>query len=218
MIGVTKKSPAKLLWIGFFTAGVFLLMQVLLPLVSFESWKIIHQINNNPLVSPQISQKDVLGISIQNNGNFPAFISTARRSAISGYSRFTISVPKIKIDKESVEVDSNDLSSGLVHLPGSSLPGQKGNVFISGHSALSQVLNIKNIVFSRLPQLKKGDQIIVEALGSKYIYEVIDLKIVNPSDLSVLFPIDEQGRYISLMTCVPPGLNYKRLVVLGKLI
>ena len=34
----------------------------------------------------------------------------------------------------------------------------------------------------------------------------------------VLNPPDNKGRYITLMTCYPPGLNFKRLIVLGKMI
>ena len=66
--------------------------------------------------------------------------------------------------------------------------------------------------------LKKGDQIIIETFASKFIYEVIGIKVVDPNDLSIINAPEQQGRYVSLMTCVPPGLNFKRLVVLGKMI
>ena len=67
-------------------------------------------------------------------------------------------------------------------------------------------------------KIKEGDQIEVEAMGTKFTYQVTELKIISPSDVSVINPPDPLGRFISLMTCVPPGLNLKRLVVLGKMI
>ncbi len=124
----------------------------------------------------------------------------------------------MNINDATVKVDSNDLSESLAHLPGSALPGEKGNVFISGHSALSRLFSLKTVLLANLSDLKKGDKIMINAAGAKFIYQVIELKVVDPTDLSVINPPDTKGRFITLMTCVPPGLNFKRLVVLGKMI
>lgn len=219
MITILRKTPqGKIISVGFLTVGIFILMQVILPVASFQIWAIGQNLNRQMLVSPQDSKGAVLGISVQNKDNFPAFVSSLKRETQPGYDRFSLSVPKLKLTKTDVLVDTNDLSKGLVHLPGSALPGEKGNVFISGHSALSQFFVLRSVPFSKLADLKKGDQIIIETAASKFTYEVSDFKIVAPSDLSVLLPPDNQGRYISLMTCVPPGLNLKRLVVVGKMI
>ena len=210
---------AKFIALGFLSAGVFLLVQVIAPLLSFQIWETGQKLNSVSLISPNSSTaSNVLGISVQNRDNFPAFISSLKRETEASYQDFSITVPRLKIVKSKVDVDSNDLSGNLVHLPGSALPGEKGNVFISGHSALSQFLNIKQAVFAHLTDLKKGDQIIIEANGAKFKYEVADFKVVDPKDLSVINAPEPLGRYISLMTCVPPGLNFKRLIVLGKMI
>lgn len=213
MIAVSKIIP-----IGFLSIGIFLLMQVILPIISFQLWWVGQNYNSSLLVSPSFSNSKVLGVSIQNKDNFSSFVSNLKRETQPNFSQFSLSVPKLKIDKEQVLVDSNDLSNSLAHLPGSALPGEKGNVFISGHSALSPFFSFKKAVFESLTNLKKGDEMVVEVLGVKYRYEVSELKVVNPNDLSVIIPPDTQGRYISLMTCVPPGLNFKRLVVLGKML
>jgi len=218
MIAIFRRFQGKLISSLFLSLGVFLLVQVIAPLISFEVWAIGQNINSQVLVSPVKSSEQVLGISVQNRNNFSAFISSLKRETQPNYDRFSLSVPKLKIDKMDVLVDMNYLSKSLVHLPGSALPGEKGNVFISGHSALNQFSVFKNVPFSKLSELKKGDQIIVETSGSKFIYEVFDFKVVDPTDLSVIKAPEAQGRYISLMTCVPPGLNLKRLVVLGKMI
>lgn len=212
-------ATVKLISIGFLSIGIFALMQVSLPIISFQVWEIGQKYRSQNLISPkQTNSGQVLGVSVQNRNNFPAFISNLMRETKPTYSQFTLSVPRLKIENSTVFLDSNDLTKGLVHLPGSSLPGEKGNVFVSGHSGLSPIFNFKKAVFAQLQDLKKGDQVMVEAGGTKFVYTVSQLKIVDPKDVSVINPPDGQGRYISLMTCVPPGLNFKRLVVLGKMI
>lgn len=211
-------ATSKFISVGFLAIGVFILMQVILPVMSFQIWQLGQQYQNQILISPIKSTREVLGISVQNKDSFSAFISSLKRETQPNYDRFNLSIPALKIGKTDVFVDTNDLSKGLAQLPGSALPGEKGNLFISGHSALSQFLAVKSVPFSKLPDLKKGDQIIIETSGAKFVYEVVGFKVVNPSDLSVLQAPEDQGRYISLMTCVPPGLNFKRLVVLGKMI
>lgn len=213
MIALSKIIP-----IGFLSIGIFLLMQVILPIASFQIWWLGQKYNNSLMVSPSSASVRILGVSIQNKDNFSAFVSTLKREIRPGFTQFSLSIPKLKIDQALVYVDSNDLSKSLAHLPGAALPGEKGNVFISGHSALSQFFSFKKAFFENLTDLKKGDEIVIEVLGIKYRYEVEQLKVVNPNDLSVINPPDPLGRYISLMTCVPPGLNFKRLIVLGKMI
>lgn len=192
-------------------------MQVVLPTVSFQVWLLQQKYNNSLLVSPTKSTQ-VLGVSVQNQDQFPAFISTQKRENQVFYTQFSLSIPKLKIDKVQVLVDSNELTRGLVHLPGSALPGEKGNVFISGHSAASPFFSFKSALFARLTDLKKGDKIEIQAQDAQFKYEVVEMKVVDPKDLSVIAAPELQSRYISLMTCVPPGLNFKRLVVLGKMI
>ena len=215
---------AKVIPIGFLSIGIFLLMQVILPIASFQIWQWGQKHENSLLTSPTSRQQNkVLGVSVQgvsiiNKNNFPAFISTLTRQTQADFNEFTLTVPKLKIDKAVVYVDSNDLTKGLVHLPAAALPGEKGNVFISGHSALSAIFSFKKALFGNLTDLKKGDDVVVEAGGIKFRYQIVESKVVDPKDLSVVNAPEPLGRYISLMTCVPPGLNFKRLVVLGKMI
>lgn len=214
MIAVSKLIPLFLL-----SLGIFFLLQVALPVVSFKFWE-LNQDSQGFLISPKPpSSQNVLGVSIKNQNNFPSFISSLKREVIPPYQEFSLSVSSIKIDKIAVAVDSNDLSKGLVQLPGSALPGERGNVFVSGHSSLNGLFSLlKSAPFARLTEIKKGDKIELLASGTKFVYQVVELKSVDPTDLSVIEPPDSDGRYISLMTCVPPGLNFKRLIVLGKMI
>ena len=218
MISILKNNSLKTIALVFLSAGTFLLVQVLMPLISFQIWS-IGQSFDKALISPQQSEgSKILGVSIQNKENFSYFVSSMKRESIPNYEKFNLTVPALKIEGEEVRVDSNDLSKSLAHLPGSALPGEKGNIFISGHSALSNLFDLKKVVFSKLSDVKKGDKIIVEAQGVKFNYEVVGFSVVNPTDVSVINAPDERGRFITLMTCVPPGLNFKRLVVLGKML
>ena len=204
--------------LGFLSIGIFILVQVVLPIVSFQIWAIGQKANDQILISPKKSDRQVLGISVQNKDNFPSFVSSLTRETKPNYSQFQLAVPRLQIEGATVYVDSNDLLKGLAHLPGSALPGEKGNVFISGHSAVNRFLAGQNAIFAKLTDLKKGDEILVEAGSIKFKYSVVEIKVVDPGDLSVIPAPEGQGRYISLMTCVPPGLNLKRFVVLGKMI
>ena len=95
-----------------------------------------------------------------------------------------------------------------------------GNSFITGHSILPQFADPKDYkaIFTELPKLGIGDEVLID-LGDKTIRFVVQYsKVVEPDDLSVLGPITQNGRNLTLMTCVPPGTNTKRLVVVTSLL
>ena len=197
--------------------GVFILMQVTLPIISFKIWE-IRLVADGRILSPEVPKEQVLGITVQTGNSFPAFISNLKRETMPGFDRFNLTVFSLDISKADVFVDSNDLSKGLAHLPGTALPGEKGNVFISGHSSLPVLSKGSAAYFAGLSNVKKGDSIILTTSGSEYRYKVVDIKLVKPEETWVINPPDDKGRYVTLMTCVPPGLNTKRLIVLGKMI
>lgn len=201
--------------------GVFILMQVIMPLLAYQIWEMTEYQQNKALISAYPKEDNVLGVSVTDAGNdFPAFNSDFQRQVATAYSEFTISIPSIMLSEIKVVVDSNDFEQNLAHLPGTSLPGEVGNVFITGHSSLPQLFRPGNFkaIFANLPKVKKGDKIFVEAGEQKFEYKVEGLKIVKPDETWVINPPDTEGKYLSLMTCVPPGLYLKRLIVLAKLV
>lgn len=209
----------KLLSLLFLGLGVFLLIQIILPLISFKIWEFSIAQQNSPLITPNTTNQAVAGVSITNTNDFPALISNNTRLTPAPFSEFNLSIPSLKLKNIKVQVDSNNFESSLAHLPGSALPGEKGNVFISGHSSLPQFFRPGNFkaIFATLPDIKKGDSILIEAGGTKFEYIVSGLKIVDPKATWVINPPDDKGRYLSLMTCVPPGLYLKRLIVQAQL-
>lgn len=132
---------------------------------------------------------------------------------------YTLSIPTLKIKDASVEVGSFDLKKSLIQYPQTALPGQLGNAVVFGHSVLPQFFNPKSYltIFSTLHRLKQGDEIFVDFDNIHYKYLVEEMYEVKPTDLSVL----EQrfdGRYLTLITCTPPGTYIRRLVIKARIV
>ncbi|HQI13119.1 sortase [Candidatus Shapirobacteria bacterium] len=131
---------------------------------------------------------------------------------------YYISIPKLKITDAEVILGSEDLKKSLIQYPKTALPGQYGSAVVFGHSVLPQFFNAKSYItiFSTLYRLKEGDEIYVDYDRIRYKYLVTEMYEVQPTDLSVL----EQrfdGRYLTLITCTPPGTYLRRLVVVAQI-
>lgn len=139
----------------------------------------------------------------------------------SGVKFYTLSVPVLGIEDATVAIGGEDLAESLIQYPGTALPGKRGNTVIFGHSILPQFYNPKSYlsIFSKLPTLKKGDEITVSYDGVTYKYIVEDLFEVYPTDIQVLEQ-DQSDSFLTLVTCVPPGhpLKPKRLIVRARVV
>lgn len=109
----------------------------------------------------------------------------------------------------------NGLKDGVVHYPGTALPGQRGNVFITGHSSyyLWDPGRYKD-VFALLHELALGDTITVFYNENRYDYKVTEIKVVHPNEVNVLQQTDDKR--ITLMTCTPIGTALNRLIVIAE--
>lgn len=133
-------------------------------------------------------------------------------------------IPKINVDAPVVyglgtlaeSTVQNALKSGVVHyeLPGAdSVPGQKGNSVILGHSS-NDVFDDGNykFVFVQLEKLQAGDIFYMNYNSTRYTYRITEKKVILPNQVSTLiYPTDKP--LVSLVTCVPVGTALKRLVV-----
>lgn len=140
-------------------------------------------------------------------------------------SQFTITIPAIKADKFPItsNVDSYKedeyrrvLEKTLAHFRGTSIPYQKGNSVIYGHSAagISGSYSGKYI-FSKLSNLKIGDEVYIDIKDKQIKYVVTKSKIVNPDDLSII-ESTKANRMLTLVTCYPNGSSSKRMVVVAE--
>lgn len=133
----------------------------------------------------------------------------------------TISIPAISINPPVIwEVNNtadevaNGLERGVVHLHGTALPGQTGNIYITGHSSnYSWARGHYNSIFALLDKLVVGDMIYLNYQDITYSYAVASAKIVLATDSSVLEKTGDSR--LSLVTCWPIGTSLKRLVVVA---
>lgn len=132
---------------------------------------------------------------------------------------YFLSIPKLKIFDAVVKIGVENLDKNLVQYPGTGKPGKNGNVVIFGHSVLPQFFNPKNYktIFSTLPTIGKGEEILLDYDGIRYTYKVDELKEVPPNDVSILEQKYDDA-YVTLVTCVPPGTYLRRLIVRGRLV
>lgn len=103
------------------------------------------------------------------------------------------------------------LQVGVGHLEGSSLPigGKNSHAILTGHRGLPS-----STLFTNLDRLEIGDQFSISVLGDILVYEIDQIKVVEPNDTNDL-EIIEGGDYVTLVTCTPYGINTHRLLVRG---
>ena len=101
-------------------------------------------------------------------------------------------IPRIRLDEIVVEgVGDDELNAGPGHLPGSVLPGAKGNAVISAH---------RDRHFSHLDELQLGDTIRTETGQSSNLWVVVARRVVD-RDAPALFAATEP--LLTLTTCWP---------------
>lgn len=133
-----------------------------------------------------------------------------------------IIIPKLSVQAPvllNVEPEQivEQLRNGVTHYADTALPGQIGNTVLIGHSSDFPWSpgNYKNI-FALLDKLVIGDQITVPYKTQHYVYEVIETKVVKPTELSVLRKTSTPQ--LTLITCYPVGTTQKRLIIIAKLV
>lgn len=162
---------------------------------------------NSPMVEILEDKDLTLFSNWFNNGN-------EINNSPSKITHYLFSIPELKIDRAVVAVGGKDLKDSLIHYPGTALPGQLGNVVILGHSVLPQFYNPEdyNTIFSKIPDLEKGDEIHIDFDGIKYTYVINDYYEVGSKQVEMLE--QKYDRYeLSLITCVPPGTYLKRGII-----
>lgn len=107
--------------------------------------------------------------------------------------------------------DEEVLQVAIGHIEGSSLPvgGLGTHSVISGHRGLPSAR-----LFTDLDQLTEGDRFTLSVLDETLTYEVDQIRIVEPDDISLL-EIEADKDLCTLVTCTPYGVNTHRLLVRG---
>ena len=129
-------------------------------------------------------------------------------TGIMGY----VTIPRIKVKLPIYHgTDEGVLQVATGHLAGTSLPvgGPTTHAVISGHTGLPSAR-----LFTGLDELAKGDTFAFHVLDDTYTYQVDQIKVVLPDNLSAL-NIRTSTDFATLITCTPYGVNSHRLLVRG---
>ncbi|HEU4566061.1 MAG TPA: class D sortase, partial [Gemmatimonadaceae bacterium] len=103
-----------------------------------------------------------------------------------------IVIPALGLDEIVVEgVGELELSAGPGHLPGSPLPGERGNAIISAH---------RDRHFHSLDRVAVGDTVITETAGERVVWRITERRVVE-RDVPALW--STSGPTLTLTTCWP---------------
>jgi sortase A len=88
--------------------------------------------------------------------------------------------------------DARTLRLAVGHIPGTSVPGEAGNVGLAAH---------RDTFFRRLRDIRPDDEIIVTTPDGTFRYSVETTHVVKPTDVWVLNPTEQPA--LTLVTCYP---------------
>lgn len=121
-----------------------------------------------------------------------------------------IQVPAINVDAQIVQGDGwEQLKKGVGQRQGSADLGKKGNIVLSAHN------DVFGEIFRDLDQLKPGNKVVLFSNQRSYTYEVVETRIVEPTDMSVVGPASDP--VVTLISCYPYLVDKQRIVVIARL-
>jgi len=102
-------------------------------------------------------------------------------------------IPRLRLSVMVFEgIDKTTFRRAAGHIPGTALPGQPGNVGLSGH---------RDTFFRPLKDLRIKDEVQIATLRGNFKYEVESLRVVEPEDVGVLAA--SADNVLTLVTCYP---------------
>ncbi len=121
-----------------------------------------------------------------------------------------LSIPKMEIELPILlGANSENMREGAVHLTETSYPigGNNTNCVLAAHRGYS-----KAAMFRDIEVLELGDTIYIENPWETLIYQVVEIRIISPTDVQEL--LIQPGRdLVTLITCHPYRVNNQRYVV-----
>ena len=121
-----------------------------------------------------------------------AATSTRRRPA-NGETIGRIEIPRLRVSAVVRSgSDARTLRLAVGHIPGTALPGEKGNVGLAAH---------RDTFFRRLRDIRADDEIRVVTPEGTFSYRVARTNVVEPEDVWVLDPTASPA--LTLVTCYP---------------
>jgi sortase A len=102
-------------------------------------------------------------------------------------------IPRLGLSAIVMEgIGAKTLRRAVGHIPGTALPGQPGNVGISGH---------RDTFFRPLRNIRQNDIITLTTWLGEFRYRVVSTRVVHPDNVAVLDPGNSE--VLTLVTCYP---------------
>ena len=123
-----------------------------------------------------------------------------------------IQIPSIKVNIPVYHTtEESVLQIAVGHVDWTALPvgGESTHTVLSGHRGLPSAK-----LFTDLDKIKEGDRFTITVLNQTITYEVDQIRIVEPGDISELATVPGRD-YCTLVTCTPYGINTHRLLIRG---
>lgn len=218
-----KRNLSTIILLVIFLAGLSLLLY---PTIS-DRWNAVHasravasyvdqvqeldQAEYDKIWNDAVAYNEALGSGSWNLGDQKAAyerLLDITGTGIMGY----IEIPTIRISLPIYHgTDESILQVAVGHLDWSSLPvgGEGTHCVLTGHRGLPSAK-----LFTNLDQMTEGDTFVIRVLNEVLTYEVDQIHIVEPEDVSDLQM--EAGKDLcTLVTCTPYGVNSHRLLIRG---
>ena len=104
-----------------------------------------------------------------------------------------IEIPRIGVSAIILEGTSNKtLRRAVGHISGTALPGQRGNIGLSGH---------RDTFFRPLRNIRRDDIITLTTMLEQHHYRVLSTQIGSPNNVAVLY--SGEAEILTLVTCYP---------------
>lgn len=105
----------------------------------------------------------------------------------------TLKIQALDLEAPVYHGDSDmELRNGVAHFAGSTMPGEGGNVILSGH---------KHTYLKNLENIKVGQEVLIETNYGTFKYKVSEIKIVEKTDTKELRTLGRER--LTLYTCYP---------------
>lgn len=125
-----------------------------------------------------------------------------------------LEIPKLDLNLPVYHGTSEEvLKKGAGHLEMTALPigGKNRRAVLTGHRGLPRAE-----LFTRLDEMKLGDEFYIHILNETHAYKVKEIKTVEPEELQKLTITPKGEDLVTLVTCTPYGVNTHRLLVTGE--
>jgi sortase A len=148
----------------------------------------LYQAQENRALDELLMRKDDVSA-----GPRPETGSSARRAVAAGETVGRIEIPRLRVSAIiKTGTDARTLQLAVGHIPGTALPGERGNVGLAAH---------RDTFFRRLRDIQSDDEIRLTTPEGTYTYRVARTDVVDPHDVWVLDPMDHPA--LTLVTCYP---------------